>query len=78
MSTSPSFGHVKGSRGRSQKAGQIPEAQGGVMVATRLPRSRARVIWLVKRALVNLPFEAMARRTKQPCSSWKEFSRSAM
>lgn len=69
---------MNGSRGSNQKAGQIPDAQGGVMVATRLPRSRASVIWLVSLALVNLPLEEIARRTKHPFSSWKEFSRSAM
>jgi hypothetical protein len=74
MSTSPSLGHVKGSRGRSQKAGQMPDAHGGDIVATRLPRSRARVVWLVRRALVNCPFDAMALRTRLPWSSWNEFA----
>lgn len=41
ISTSPSCGQVKGSKGRSQKAGQMPDAQGNVRVATRLPRGRA-------------------------------------
>ena len=42
MSTSPSVGQVKGSYGRSQKAGQMPEAQGRVRVTIKLPWGRER------------------------------------
>lgn len=52
MSISPSSGHLKGSYGSSQKAGQIPSAMGAVRRAERQPRGRERRWCDVRRAEV--------------------------
>jgi uncharacterized protein YbbK (DUF523 family) len=71
MSTSPSCGQVNGSKGRSQNAGQMPDAQGNVRVATRLPLGRDRRWRETSRAEVyfragsGLDGEDMARRTRR-------------
>ena len=79
MSTSPSDGQLKGSWGRSQKAGQIPLAQGEVRTALRTPRSLPRVWRDTRRAEVyflpgsGLLFWAVARTMSLWSGVWKEF-----
>lgn len=52
ISTSPSVGHTKGSWGRSQNAGQMPDAQGAWTVTDKKPFGRDSVWCDVRRALV--------------------------
>jgi len=78
MSTSPSPGHLNGSHGSSQKAGQIPFALGALILASTYPNLRPSNCFNVNRADVYLFVDflesTIALMTKQPFLVWNEFS----
>ncbi len=82
MSTSPSVGHVNGAEGRSQKAGHIPPAHGGLRTAVRQPLCLSNFWWLTRRALVYLSSGAdvftIPRSTSFPSSVKKQLAASAV